>query len=362
MSDTIEENVAVEQLLAERDALHGWLQRLDAATVAAPAVVRERVRRDYQQQLDRVADDLRKHVDAIAKKLAGDQAEHDELTLRTDASREELAEVELRHAVGEFSPERYEADRKRHLSDLEAFELSVGAVAARIQRMDEVLALVRRAPATSGNAVVNAPVTAQSEMSILDLAPADLPVAESAGQGETIESVEVVETVEAIDIDQLAAEAETDRVLSIFSSPADATPVGATEPPATAVPGFGPLSFRPAGVVPTDEPTLIGLPGDSPPRFVRPGDRLPPSAPVRPAGQTATPPSSSAPATTTVPARVSPAKAGQGIFSEEIVAAGPAPSSPATPVGRTLRCGECGAMNRPLEWYCEKCGAELSAV
>ena len=29
---------------------------------------------------------------------------------------------------------------------------------------------------------------------------------------------------------------------------------------------------------------------------------------------------------------------------------------------RTLRCGECGAMNRPLEWYCEKCGAELSAV
>ena len=27
---------------------------------------------------------------------------------------------------------------------------------------------------------------------------------------------------------------------------------------------------------------------------------------------------------------------------------------------RTLRCGECGAMNRPLEWYCEKCGAELA--
>jgi hypothetical protein len=32
------------------------------------------------------------------------------------------------------------------------------------------------------------------------------------------------------------------------------------------------------------------------------------------------------------------------------------------PVPRTLRCSECGAMNRPLEWYCEKCGAELTAV
>jgi hypothetical protein len=38
--------------------------------------------------------------------------------------------------------------------------------------------------------------------------------------------------------------------------------------------------------------------------------------------------------------------------------AGEAPEASA----RTLRCGECGAMNRPLEWYCEKWGAELSAV
>jgi len=28
----------------------------------------------------------------------------------------------------------------------------------------------------------------------------------------------------------------------------------------------------------------------------------------------------------------------------------------------TLVCGECGAPNLPTEWYCEKCGAELSAL
>ena len=30
--------------------------------------------------------------------------------------------------------------------------------------------------------------------------------------------------------------------------------------------------------------------------------------------------------------------------------------------GSTLICGECGAPNLPTEWYCDKCGAELSAI
>ena len=29
---------------------------------------------------------------------------------------------------------------------------------------------------------------------------------------------------------------------------------------------------------------------------------------------------------------------------------------------KTLKCQECGTMNRPTEWYCESCGAELAAV
>ena len=28
---------------------------------------------------------------------------------------------------------------------------------------------------------------------------------------------------------------------------------------------------------------------------------------------------------------------------------------------KTLVCTECGTNNLPTEWYCEKCGAELSA-
>ncbi len=29
---------------------------------------------------------------------------------------------------------------------------------------------------------------------------------------------------------------------------------------------------------------------------------------------------------------------------------------------KTLKCSECGAMNYPTEWYCERCGAELAAL
>jgi hypothetical protein len=42
----------------------------------------------------------------------------------------------------------------------------------------------------------------------------------------------------------------------------------------------------------------------------------------------------------------------------------PAPSGKAgTPgVAKTLKCGECGTLNRPTEWYCERCGAELAGI
>jgi hypothetical protein len=49
----------------------------------------------------------------------------------------------------------------------------------------------------------------------------------------------------------------------------------------------------------------------------------------------------------------------------------PKPSAPApTPAStgggqggtKTVKCKDCGTMNLPTEWYCEKCGAELSAL
>ncbi len=37
-------------------------------------------------------------------------------------------------------------------------------------------------------------------------------------------------------------------------------------------------------------------------------------------------------------------------------------SQPIKSTAKTLKCSECGTMNLPTEWYCERCGAELAAL
>ena len=44
-----------------------------------------------------------------------------------------------------------------------------------------------------------------------------------------------------------------------------------------------------------------------------------------------------------------------------IAASGPGKGLAAT-LDKSLKCKECGTMNLPTEWYCERCGAELSAL
>jgi hypothetical protein len=37
-------------------------------------------------------------------------------------------------------------------------------------------------------------------------------------------------------------------------------------------------------------------------------------------------------------------------------------TQPKKAAAKTLKCTECGTMNLPTEWYCERCGAELAAL
>jgi len=69
--------------------------------------------------------------------------------------------------------------------------------------------------------------------------------------------------------------------------------------------------------------------------------------PARPARRTSNP-SMPAPTTTAAPRAAEPAAT--------------APAKVASGVAKTLKCGECGTLNRPTEWYCERCGAELAGV
>ena len=70
--------------------------------------------------------------------------------------------------------------------------------------------------------------------------------------------------------------------------------------------------------------------------------------PARPIGRRASNPGM--PAVPTNPSAPNPAAASGG--------GGKAASG----VAKTLKCDECGTLNRPTEWYCERCGAELAGV
>ena len=37
------------------------------------------------------------------------------------------------------------------------------------------------------------------------------------------------------------------------------------------------------------------------------------------------------------------------------------PTSANPEVVKSLKCSECGTLNYPTEWYCERCGGELAA-
>ena len=62
-----------------------------------------------------------------------------------------------------------------------------------------------------------------------------------------------------------------------------------------------------------------------------------------------------------------PSNPGASVQGSRAVETAPPPSAPAGKAGapgvaKTLKCGECGTLNRPTEWYCERCGAELAGV
>lgn len=111
------------------------------------------------------------------------------------------------------------------------------------------------------------------------------------------------------------------------------------------------------------------------PRFVARGGRARESGPVR----SVQPPPSREPvaAREAAPREPAPSALDELTFLKSMTldarpssaapSAAPAAVEPKTErpnqtVPKTLKCGECGSLNRPTEWYCERCGAELAAV
>jgi hypothetical protein len=296
----------IDALLEERDRFQTWLDRLDEAGSTAPAAVRARIRGDYQQRLDQVVEQLKSHAAAVAEQLASLRVQQADLTQREVEAQETLTEAELRHAVGEYEESEWERVRggsERLLIDVRE---ELARVSDEIGRLGEVQGLIAGpppppppAPAPPPAAVPSAPAPAADDGS--DWEP-EIPLAEAA-----------------------------DKPAPVVPSAPRFTPRSGAKSSEPQPPRTLPFPGR-AEASPDDLAFLKSMADETP-------------TPRRSSG--ASP-------------RVSDAGSKPSEPAAAPAAGNERPSQAAAP--KTLKCGECGTLNRPTEWYCERCGAELAAL
>jgi hypothetical protein len=315
----------VDQLLQQRARYEQWLAKLDATGSRAPEAVRARVRADYEARLDVVVQELRTHVSAIESALDVRR----EAVAGLDAQRadveERLAEAEVRYSVGEYADDQWHAVASEAQGVLDELARRLADEQGEIARLGEIHRLVVAPPAPAPPASAPVPRVPATPLEVPSL----------INEGIFIEGDASPEPQEASVEPQLRLVVDGNGVVPIASA-AEAPPA-----PAVGAPRFVPRTPMPSRPSMPQPPRPSGAPVDEL-AFLKSvtGD-----APRRP-----------------MPGR-KPGDSGAGPAIDSSAIEVPAEGGgKAGTQQKTLKCGECGTLNRPTEWYCERCGAELAAL
>jgi hypothetical protein len=323
MADTNSPGSApIEALLQERARFQQWLAKLDAAAGSAPAGVRQKVRADYEGRLQTVIEQLKSHAATIQEELDRHRRSQEELDGRKAGAEEALAEAQVRYAVGEYSDEEWGRLSSDSTGTLDALQRELTQVESEIARLAEVQGLIA--------------------------APAAEPVHEPEPAVVPEPPIAATQPRPAPPIEMLPDPTPDMAAASTSSLPNDPTPeIHPT--PAAGAPRFvpKPAAAEPAHTKPAARPAAAK--SSAPPldelAFLKSvaSDKGPAGEDRKPrrSGETARP---AEPVATSAPPAQPSAKPGQASQA------------------KTLKCGECGTLNRPTEWYCERCGAELAAL
>ena len=329
MSESKNPMDALNALMEERNRYEQWLAQLDARKGTTPAHVFDRVRGDYADRLNRVLDQLAGRATEL-QATAGTLAERvaalfaDETTLR-----DERAEAELRAAVGEFTLEHAREIMQRCDDAIATLGAERATVGAELGRVQEILAVAVRPPTPPAGEAPVVPIESLAPPRAPQPAPIQPPVA-AAPRAPTPAPAPVQPApsrpAPASSFDELAF------LQSVVDKPA--APVAADMPPAAPEPRPAPAPAR----APIIEHLDIEVPVVAPSRRNAAPTPVLTSAPLiekegHDANSTLTPGS--------IPAFL------KDVPTEQI---------------KTLKCQECGTMNYPTEWYCERCGGELAAM
>lgn len=387
MSDSQKKKIeGIEALLGERRKYEQWLAQLESKRASTPAHVYAKVHTDYEARLAEAQQKLSAEtgaVQALVTTLEGSLATQEGLMR---AKSDERAEAELRAAVGEYTEDEwkklsasldtaiggFEKEHARVLTELDTMRallheaaptppkpaprvsesrpavveppraeprVSSPRLSVPAEPVTEAQVDAAAAAAPYTRAWIPEPMSAEPEP---DLPPAAPPARKSGA----------VSAPETANVDELAfLRSVLGRNTPFESAAAEQTSTapGAAAPTAPAAPPVVPAA--PIEEAPSRSSTGIRSSGgvsrvsssgvNGSPGFGRSStaDQLAvPEPPLEmPSDQ----------------ARESGAFRASGTFAQ--------PSPLSSEAVKSLKCGECGTMNYPTEWYCERCGGELAA-
>lgn len=327
---------AVEKLIEQRRLFQDWLEKLDAGVEGMPPRVVERVRNDYRGRLQQVLSELGEQQDAVRDALLEAEGRHSAVESQQQVKREELAELKLRRHVGEVEDQPFKEMNASLRAAIDALTKDLAAALRDRERFEEILEVILRAEGPPA-----------------DEAPAPEPAAEEPPPAAAA-APPAPEPEPPVD--------EGEVVLPLMERPA-VEPAAATAPQAPDTPAVeDELAFL-RSVTTTVRPVKAPRGG------VQEKMRIEPEPPPRAPEPVAYEPSASrksaemqAPVMDDAPEELVAAAHMVDLPQQQEEEPPPAAVAQREAEGKGLVCGECGATNRPTEWYCEKCGAELSAL
>jgi hypothetical protein len=311
--------------MEERRRFESWLAALEARRAATPKHVFTRVHADYTARLESVIQRLVAHTDGLRAELTTLTTRIASLEEQQHRARDERAEAELRAHVGELTENAWKEVAAASDASIASLAAQHAVAVEDLKRTKELLADAERPPTPVSPAVqVPDPAEAASH------APGAAPPSNAAASGAEPKPGDA-------SFDELAFLQSVTDVASGAGPNASSTGAAARRETAT-----NNVQPAPAGqaapAAARREPFAARKPEP------RPEDR------IQKQGEGAVPLIQSKPGN-------------RGSLAANISGNNPIvlrdkPNESA----KTLKCAECGAMNYPTEWYCERCGAELASL
>lgn len=140
---------APQELLAQRGQVLAWLERLDQVAHDAPPHIVERIRRDYQDRLERLTRALAAHRDALEAQLQEAEARWRATEERLQQARDAREELRLRHLLGEISDAEWNERRDGLEESIAATEREHAELGQEVERLRALVADIGE-PSTAG--------------------------------------------------------------------------------------------------------------------------------------------------------------------------------------------------------------------